>query len=128
MLNIVEEVIFEFLVKTKNFITRNVRNFAIVIDIILPFLMLVIGEYVYSVRNDFLVGSELAIPIILIIISSVLKSIYTKLGNDDSFPVPYERFTHIDSEGVIISDKARYVDMVLYVSQVEDYLERHGKM
>ena len=43
-------------------------------------------------------------------------------------PIPDKRYTIVDEEGNVHMDRNKYMEMMIYVATVEDYLERHGKL
>lgn len=122
------EIIKEHIKIIINFIKRNLFRVSLLIEFILPYIMLYVGEYVYSYREDYLIGFEIIIPIIGFMIIAFVDSLAKKLGHRDEFPVPLSRFTTTDDDGAVITDTARITEMIIYVSEVEAYLDRHGKI
>lgn len=58
----------------------------------------------------------------------VLKRIVEETGGaTNSVPVPQERFTKQELDGGYSIEKDRLQEMILYVADVEEYLERTGK-
>lgn len=45
---------------------------------------------------------------------------------DTGFPVPHKRFTSESGDGEVSIEKNRLQEMILYVSEVEDWLESSG--
>lgn len=60
---------------------------------------------------------------ICFIVSNYLK--YSEV-EDTGFPVPVKRFTSESRDGEVSIEKNRLQEMILYVSEVEDWLESSG--
>lgn len=58
----------------------------------------------------------------------LLLSKYLKYSEveDTGFPVPAKRFTSESRDGEVSIEKSRLQEMILYVSEVEDWLESSG--
>jgi hypothetical protein len=108
------------------FITNNLRNFACILDFILPYLMYIIGQKVYATRGYFGVGGELFIPIIFCIIMYILRSYANKIGKGTTIPVPEKRFTEVDDYGEVSIPNNRIQELILYLADLEDWFERKG--
>lgn len=59
------------------------------------------------------------------ILSHLIRNTAKKYNYGESIPVPKKRFTYVD-DGQIMIDNFRLMDMIKYLSEVEDYLERQG--
>lgn len=108
------------------FITSNLRNFAWILNFILPYLMYIVGQNVYAARGYLGVGGELFLPIIFYMITYVLRSYANKIGKGTTIPVPEKRFTEVDDYGEVNIRQDRIQELILYVADLEDWLERKG--
>lgn len=108
------------------FITSNLRNFAWLLNFILPYLMYLIGQNVYEKRGYFGIGGELFIPIIFCVITYYLRSYANKIGKGTTIPVPDKRFTEVDDYGEVSIPNNRIQELILYLADLEDWLERKG--
>lgn len=108
------------------FITNNLRNFAWILNFILPYVMYVVGQKVYEGRGNFAFGGELFIPIIFCIITYYLRSYANKIGKGNTIPVPEKRFTEVDDDGEVSITNNRIQELILYLADLEDWLERKG--
>ena len=108
------------------FITSNLRNFAWILNFILPYLMYIIGQDVYATRGYIGVGGELLLPIIFCIITYILRSYANKIGKGITIPVPDKRFTEVDDYGEVSIPNNRIQELILYLADLEDWLERKG--
>ena len=52
----------------------------------------------------------------------------SSIGKGQSVPVPTKRFTQVSEDGEVSIEANRVQEMLLYVADVEDYLERRGMM
>lgn len=69
----------------------------------------------------------LLLPVVMIIVSSFIKYYANMIGKGDVCPIPYERFTEYDEDSGMVSVRNdRVQEMILYVEDVEEYLERKG--
>ena len=108
------------------FITNNLRNFAWILNFILPYVMYIIGQNVRAARGYFGIGGELLIPIIFCVITYVLRSYANKIGKGITIPVPEKRFTEVDDYGEVSIPNNRIQELILYLADLEDWLERKG--
>ena len=108
------------------FITSNLRDFAWILNFTLPYLMYIIGQNVYATRGYLGVGSELFIPIVFCIITYVIRSYANKIGKGTTIPVPDKRFTEVDDYGEVSIPNNRIQELILYLADLEDWLERKG--
>lgn len=93
-----------------------------------PFVMLLVGEYVYANRGYWAVGGEVLLPFIIVVAGLVLKSYARVSGTDHSdIPVPYDRFTEVDYDsGQVDVETKRLQEMILYMADLEDWFARNG--
>ena len=125
--NILYDATVEAIAAIIIFITNNLMNIVRILNLILPYLMYVIGKDVYEFRGDYSVGGEIFIPIVIIIINYYLKTAANKLGKGITVPVPIKRFTEVDDEnGEVSVEHDRLHELLLYVADLEDWLERKG--
>lgn len=125
-LRIIIEITAEAFCSISYFIKSNLRNFAIILSVILPYIMYFIGQYIAINKNDITVGLEILIPIVFIILIFYLKSTANKLGKGTTIPIPDKRFTKIDDDGEVTIENKRIQELILYIADLEDWLERKG--
>lgn len=119
---IISDAIYGFLY----FIENQLLNFSRLLYFMLPYLMLFIGEYVYRFREGYAIGSEVFIPIFIMITAYFIRTYANKIGKGTEVPTPEKRFTEISDDGEVSVDRERLNELLLYVADVEDYLERKG--
>lgn len=126
VLRIIGEITFETFYGIAYFIESNLRNFAAILNVILPYVMYFIGQYVAADRKGIAVGGELFIPALFIVLIYYLKSTANKLGKGTTIPTPEKRFTQVDDDGEVSIENNRVQELILYLADLEDWLERKG--
>lgn len=107
----------------------NLYAFGFILEGACPYLMYYLGAALYAERGSFQIGGEAFIPVVIFIFSGVMKVFSNQNGKGLSAPIPKERFTEVNYEtGEVSVDTARVQEMLLYVADVEDWLEKTGRM
>lgn len=88
-----------------------------------PYVCLFIGEYLCKIRNGVLIGGEIFFPLIVFIITCYVKKFLNRIGKGERIPVPESRFTIVSDDGEITMERERLEELMVYVSELEDYLE-----
>jgi hypothetical protein len=125
-LRIILEIIVEAIKSISLFIANNLRNFANMLVLIAPYLMLFVGQAVYKERGYISAGNELFIPILFLIVIYIIKSFANKIGKGITIPVPSKRFTEVDEDGEVNIRHDRLQELILYIADLEDWLEKKG--
>ena len=60
------------------------------------------------------------------ITSNLLRSYANKIGKGTTIPVPDKRFTEVDDYGEVSIPNNRIQELILYLADLEDWLERKG--
>ena len=120
------EIILDIVRVIVYFITHNLRNFAWLLNLVLPYVMYLIGQKVCIDRGKVAVGSELFIPVVVCVIIYYLHSYANKIGKGHTIPVPDKRFTQVDDYGEVSIPNNRIQELILYLADLEDWLERKG--
>lgn len=108
------------------FIKNNLVNFANMLSLILPYAMYFIGQYAVLDRGYFSVGLEICIPLLIIIVGYYLRSTANKYGKGVTVPIPDRRFTSVDEDGEVSIENNRVQELILYIADLEDWLEKKG--
>lgn len=119
-LRILVEITFDIFQNVGNFICDNMLNFANILNLLLPFAMYFVG------RQEASIDVWILFPIIPMILIYYAKEIANKIGKGITVPVPEKRFTEIGDEGEVSIENNRLQEMLLYVADLEDWLERKG--
>lgn len=121
------EILYDIIFEVGYFVENNLKNFATLLSIMLPFVMLLIGQAVALKRGSFVIGGEILIPPIIGIIIYFIRSFANKLGKGITIPIPKKRFTEVDNEtGEVNILNDRVQELILYVADLEDWLQRKG--
>ncbi len=126
LLGILIDVTLDAISGIAYFIKNNLTNFATILNLILPYVMYFIGQYVAADRGKIAVGGELFVPIVFVIVTYYLKSSANKIGKGITIPVPDKRFTQVSNDGEVNIEHKRVQELILYVADLEDWLERKG--
>ena len=121
---IIREVTIDFLHATAYFLTSNMRSFANFLSISCPYLMFFLGQYVCTGGIKLAFSFYLFIPIIVVFVSYFLHSAANKTGKGNACPVPDRRFTSVSEDGEVSIENNRLQELLLYVADLEDWMER----
>lgn len=124
--NIFIEVIFDAFYAFADFVKNNLLMFSNALNLIVPYMTYFIGQYVAFERKEIAVGGEIFVPLIFLIIIYYMKCIANKLGKGTTVPIPDRRFTHVDEDGEVSIENKRIQELILYLADLEDWLERKG--
>lgn len=125
-LRITLAIIIDVVQAVHYFITNNLRNFAWILNFILPYVMYIIGQNVCAERGKIAFGGELFVPIVFCIITYYIRSYANKIGKGNTIPVPEKRFTEVDDDGEVSVRNSRVQELILYLADLEDWFERKG--
>lgn len=125
-LRITLEIFLDVIQAIVYFIINNLRNIAWLIDLLVPYVMYFVAYRAYDARGEFAIGGELFIPVVMCIVTYFIRSLANKIGKGYSIPVPRERFTEVDDDGEVSVRHDRLQEMLLYMADLEDWLERKG--
>lgn len=120
------EILIEALNGFSYIVKSNLRNLAWLLNLLTPFIMYFIGQRVVLNRGYFGVGGEIFIPILILFVIYFLRSMANKYRKGTTIPVPEERFTEVDDDGEVSIRNDRLQELILYLADLEDWLERKG--
>lgn len=127
-LHVFAEITHDALCCCTYFIKNNLLTFANILNLIIPYVMYFVGQYAAINRNDITVGWELFIPLVFVVIIYYLKSTANKIGKGSTIPVHEQRFTRVDDDGEVSVEYDRIQELILYVADLEDWMERKGML
>lgn len=108
-------------------LSNSLRYIVYILNIGTPYLMWYIGIDLYKQRSGFFVGGEIFIPIYIFAITYYIRQYANRLGKGENIPVPEKRFTEPGEEdGEYTVEVKRIEEMIIYMSNLEDYLQRKG--
>lgn len=123
---ILKSVMVEMFSMFKYVLSTSIFPIAKILVFILPYLMLLVGVTIYK---DLGLGMKvffLIIPILISLLSYLLKSIANKIGKGEAPPIPRKRFTSDDGDGEVSVEHSRLQELLLFVFDYEEWLERKG--
>ena len=109
----------------KYFIDCNLSSFACIIEFILPYCAFFIGQYEYQIAGQMTCGREVIYILILYMLILFLKSIANKRGKGDKLPIPSKRFTKRDEINSVSVNNSDLSEMILYLADLEDYIDKY---
>lgn len=125
-MRILLEITCETICSFTYFIKNNLITFANILNLLVPYIMYFIGQYTALGRHDIGVGGEIFTPLIFLVIIFYLKSTANKLGKGITIPLPDKRFTTVDDDGEVSIENRRIQELLLYMADLEDWMERKG--
>lgn len=128
VLKILVEITCEAFCSFAYFIKSNLINFANILNLIIPYVMYFIGQYVANSRNEIAAGGELFVPLVFIVLIYYLRSTANKMGKGNTIPLPDKRFTQVDEDGEVSIENRRIQELILYLADLEDWMERKGML
>ena len=126
ILRLIAEITHEALASIGYFLESNLRNSVEIVEVALPFITYFLGQVVAIDRGYFAVGGEIVIPIVFLVLGFYAKSIADKLGKGTTIPLPEKRFTKVEDDGEVSIENKRIQELILYLADLEDWLERKG--
>lgn len=124
--DIVLEVTIDALCNFAYFVKNNLTNFANILNLILPYVMYFVGQYIVYKRENISIGWEICIPIFFVVTIYYMRSAANKMGKGITIPIPDKRFTKVDDDGEVSIEHKRVQELLLYTADLEDWLERKG--
>lgn len=128
VLRILVEITYDAFCSFAYFVKNNLVNFANILNLIIPYVMYFIGQYVAADRNEIAVGGELFVPLVFIVLIYYLRSTANKIGKGTTIPLPDKRFTQVDEDGEVSIEHKRIQELILYMADLEDWMERKGML
>jgi len=111
------------------YIKSNLKVLGFILLISNPYVTLIYGYSLIVRRNwEIRFGGELLIPIIMFIASYLLSTLANTYNKGSSVPVPARRFTEVIDDNDIVINQDDIQEIILYLNEVENYLERKGKL
>lgn len=119
MQQILIEIIAEKIKNAFYWFKNSAYGFAKILNFLLPFVMYFLGS------KELKLSWFLLIPIFIDFIILILTIIADRFGKGKEIPKPTKRFTQIDSDGEVSIEQARVSELLLYMADLEDWLQKH---
>lgn len=108
----------------KYFVKSNMYVVSVLFGISLPLACFVVAKLSLQVP----VALQMFLIVCVQFILYCAKWYASSIGKGQSVPIPAKRFTQVSEDGEVSIETSRVQEMMLYVADVEDYLERRGMM
>lgn len=126
--NILTEITYEAYCGFIYFIKSNLTTFSNILSFILPYMMYFLGKHTTN-GNKFDIGYEAIImPLVFFVLVYYLRSTANKVGTGKNVPIPDKRFTEVDEDGEVRIEHKRIQELILYMADLEDWMERKGML
>lgn len=123
-MKVLKEVLLDTIRQVMRFILSNLYNTHLLLNFTCPYIMFYMGTKFEWKRYE--IDKIIFIPILIWIASALIHKIANKCNKGDEIPVPRKRFVRDDGNGEYSVDKERLQEMILYVADVEEYLNKKG--
>ena len=125
-----KETIKDGLSSVGSWFNDNTRYFFKLMVLFGPALFLAVGASAVRLGfdNDLATVILFAIAIIWSLVALFFKGYSDRIGKGDIAPIPTRRFTSKEDDGLVTVRQDRVQEMILYLADVEDWLERKGMM
>lgn len=123
-INMIKEITKDAMYSITYCIEMNLRYALTLINIMLPYAMYFIGRD----RGKHSPGGELIFPLVVLIFLYYSKEISNRRNKGYTVPTPEKRFTQVDDDGEVTVEVSRMQELLLYVADLEDWLQRKGKL
>ena len=120
------ELVSEFCFGLVYTIKKNVYVFGAMLELSSPYIMWYVAISLYDKRGYFAVGGEIFLPVVIFFLYSLLKKIANRNGKGNQIPVARKRFTKEDDWGEVSIAEEDIQEIILYLNDVENYIERKG--
>ena len=112
----------------KYFFKINLRFIANLIMFANPFVSAWLVYTCYQERGYFAVGGEIFVPMLLFFVSKSFTLAAETVKHGSRLPVPRKRFTERGEDGAVLIDNADLHEMIVYMGELEDWMESVGKL
>ena len=120
------EVIKDTIDSVNYWFTKNLIVLTNIVLLLCPYAYMYLAAVLTVQRGYVAIGSEYLIPLLITATCGMLKGVANKLGKGVTVPVPAKRFTQVESDGEVTIPVERSEELILYMADLEDWLERQG--
>ena len=120
-LKITKDIVKDIVNEIKHYMKNNLILIVNLLYLALPYLMFYFGKA--NEINEILIA---LIPIVVIAVIYYIKAYANKIGKGKTLPVPVKRFTSVNDDGEASIEVDRVQELILYMADLEDWLERKG--
>ena len=127
-MQLLKTIIVETIGAVISWLHNNLRNIANILGVICLYVTGYAVLSAYQIRGHFAAGGEWFIPLMFWFVMYLLRSIANRTGKGISIPKPSKRFTEVSDDGEITIPTARVEELIQYMCDLEDWMERKGLM
>lgn len=109
--------------KTRFFIKHMANPLGKLLTLMCPFIVILMHKGDYKSSKEFMY--TLIIVLLTFAVAAVLRGLAEACNCSDNIPVPRKRYT-VEKEGSVQVREDEVEEVILYMCDVEDYLERKG--
>lgn len=109
---------------TVYFIKHNLKKLSKGVLVALPFIMYYLGTRCGLSKDG--IAMWIIIPSLVFGLSAMIDWIAKNYENKVDLPVPPKRFTRVDEDGEVTIETKRLQELIIWLSEYEDWLERKG--
>ena len=125
-MNIIIDITLDVFYNILNFVKTNLTRFANIINFVIPFIMYFIGQQIAIDEGQLVINEWIIIPLFSFVCIFYIKSIANRIGKGIDVPIPEKRFTNVSDDGEVNVEYNRVQELILYMADLEDWLERKG--
>lgn len=123
-MDFVYEVLFDMLMGVGYWFKKSLNSIALAIIIICPYVSMAAAVSAYNSRGYFGIGGEWFVPVLFLIFALFLHKLSCKVNRGPNIPTPRKRFTHVEDDGEVNINVDRSEELILYMADLEDWLQR----
>ena len=116
-----KSILKQIYLSAKYYIKNNMYFVSMAIKTITPFALIYLAT-----KGEYSMYILILIQALIEVVCYLVKSISNYIGKGESVPVPKEKFTETHEDGEVSVSRSRMQEMILYLADVEEYLERKG--
>lgn len=117
---LMKEITIDLFISIRIFIEDHLRYVPSILNITYPYLIYYIGY------TKGFIPIILSIPIAINLMIYYLNSFANKIGKGSDVPIPTKRFTQEDDSGEVTIETNRVQELILYMNDLENWLNRKG--
>lgn len=122
-MNLITSIFVDLFYNFKNFLARNLVTFSRILKVAMPIVIFYLGT-IYDKGNSDILCYAVIVLLSFWFVEYFLESLANKIGKGITVPVPHKRFTNEDEYGEVTIPNERLEELILYVNDLENWLEK----
>lgn len=103
------------------YVDHSMYGFVSILEWFVPLFSIAMYKYIG-------IYEAIILSIVLMVVIRFIKRLANKRNVGDSVPVPGKRFTTEDDDGEVTIENSRLQELILYINDIENWLERKGML